>query len=171
MESECGLFVDYVDSFASLGRRTGPAIPIPSIHQCARLRARAAFGRRAASPPAPTRRRSARLGPPPHSWAHLLPCPPPPVRGAAAARSGLPSPSRIRPRRGEPPSPNQAPERSSEARAAFSAVTASHPTALRCPGAPERAAACRARATCGAARNRSTARSRPPNRYRIPSVY
>ena len=54
------------------------------------------------------------------------------------------------PRRGEPPSPIQAPERSSEASDALCDVYTSHATARRCPAAPGRAAACRARAACGA---------------------
>ena len=94
VESECGLFADYVDPFASGSRRP------------AACRARAACGRGAASPPAPGRRRSARPRPATHSWAHPLPCPTPPVRGAPAARSRLPSPGRMRPRGGEPPSPS-----------------------------------------------------------------
>ena len=123
---------------------------------------------RAASPPAPGRRRSARPRPATHSWAHPLPCPTPPVRGAPAARSRLPSPGRMRPRGGEPPSPSQEPERSSEASDAMCDVSTSHATARRCPAAPGRAAACRARAARGAVRNRSPARSGPQNGNRCP---
>ena len=35
VESECGLFADDVDVFASLGRRTGAIRPVTSTHQCA----------------------------------------------------------------------------------------------------------------------------------------
>ena len=156
VESECGLFADYVDPFASGSRRP------------AACRARAERGRGAASPPAPSRRLLARPRPATHSWAHPLPYPTPPVRVAPAARSRLPSPGRTRPRRGEPTSPVQEADGSSEASDALCDVSTSHATARRCPAAPGRAAACRPPAARGEERNRCTAPSTPQNGNRSP---